>query len=118
MTENGPNPKLKEYGLVECVYDGYPVRTGFNVRDSDATVFFGEKSPGYYTTYRAADEYNKEMIRNPTIESLIIFIQSHHISILNVAGNRLSKLSNEDIEMIQENLFTVFSNFAHLKATP
>jgi hypothetical protein len=46
MTEAGPAPWLKEYGLVETPHREYQYRTVLNVQHSDATVVFGRRSPG------------------------------------------------------------------------
>jgi hypothetical protein len=35
-------PQLADFGLAECPNPGYPARTRANVRDSDATIWFGD----------------------------------------------------------------------------
>ena len=53
-TETGPFPELAGFGLVECEEPGYPPRTRANVRDADATLWFGDwHSPGGRTTLDA-----------------------------------------------------------------
>jgi hypothetical protein len=48
LTEAGPRPEFAElFGAVELPGGGYPERTRANVRNSDATVWFGNPdSPG------------------------------------------------------------------------
>src|SRR4051794_27751768 len=54
QTEDGPAPWLADFGLVELPDGGYPERTRANVRDSTATIWFGDPgSPGGRTTLRA-----------------------------------------------------------------
>jgi Circularly permutated YpsA SLOG family len=55
LTEDGPAPWLAGFGLVECPEPGYPARSRANVRDSDATLWFGSiDSRGFVTTHDAA----------------------------------------------------------------
>jgi hypothetical protein len=35
-------PRHADFGLAECPEPGYPARTRANVRDSDATIWFGD----------------------------------------------------------------------------
>jgi hypothetical protein len=47
LTEDGPNPGLADFGLVECPVAGYPARTRLNVAAADAALWFGDPdSPG------------------------------------------------------------------------
>ena len=96
MTEAGPDPMLKYFGLVEHSSDRYPPRTRANVRDSDGTVWFGEgDSRGKMCTLRAAEDYGKPFLNNPTAYTLKAWMRTHGILVLNVAGNRGSKLTLE-----------------------
>ena len=46
-TDDGPEPGLAAFGLVEAGSADYPTRTHLNVRDSDGTLIFGDiDSPG------------------------------------------------------------------------
>jgi hypothetical protein len=57
---NVPAPWLSEYDLVECPEPGYPARTRANVRDSDATLWFGDfLSSGGRTTLDACRALDK-----------------------------------------------------------
>lgn len=91
-TENGPDPSLKDFGLVETASDDYPTRTRYNVRDSDATIWFGSKSPGYWCTKKAADKLGKPFIENPTNTQHIVIVD--RCETINIAGNRLSTNPN------------------------
>lgn len=93
-TERGPDPSLKDFGLEETQSEGYTLRTLNNVLSSDGTVIFGDlKSPGSQQTIANAITNKKPYITNPTIEQLVSFVQTNNIRILNVAGNRGSRLT-------------------------
>ena len=96
-TENGSCPRLAtEYGLVEHWSSSYNPRTECNVIDSDATVLFGDtNSVGSKLTIKFIKTHRKPYLENPTIEELVSFIDSGNIEILNIAGNRASKISKE-----------------------
>lgn len=110
MTETGPCESLKTlFGLREVTTeetaefakltgksDRYTARTYINARDSDGTVYFAANpnSPGSKTTKRGCNEYKKPFIMNPDVGQLVEFIRKNRIRILNVAGNRESKLSS------------------------
>lgn len=100
---------ISSYGLVEITdseqldytkrtgkKDLYTARTELNVRNSDGTVYFSTSadSLGLIATKRAAKEWNKPFLENPTAEQLRNWIQQHNIKVINVAGNRGSKLTN------------------------
>lgn len=90
-TDNGPDPGLAIYGLVETADDGYPNRTKRNVKDSNGTVLFGDiSSPGCKLTIKLCRniEHIRPYICNPTPSELREWIEEHNIHILNVAGNR------------------------------
>lgn len=84
-TDAGPDPTLKDLGLVESFSTGYPIRTSQNVKDSDATVWFGDStSPGYRCTLRATIVHSKTLYENPT--NLVDIADKY--AIINIAGNR------------------------------
>lgn len=102
---------LADFGLVEITdkqqetyskktgrTDKYTARTELNVRNSDGTVYFYQASDtaGLEATQRAAEEYGKPFIVNPTPKELRNWLIKNKIQTLNIAGNRGSKLSNED----------------------
>jgi hypothetical protein len=96
LTEKGVDLSLKEYGLVECEEFGYPARTKKNVMDSDATVWFGDgDTSGYHRTAADCRAAGKEMFCNPNAEQLVAWIIDRKIKVLNIAGNRGSKLAAE-----------------------
>ena len=112
ITENGTDYTLKNmYGLREVTdvetaefakktgkSDRYTARTYINARDSDGTVYFSSdnNSPGSKTTRNGCNMFSKPFIMNPNIDTLVDFINKHKISVLNVAGNRGSKLNQRD----------------------
>jgi Circularly permutated YpsA SLOG family len=96
LTEAGPRPDFAEmFGALEIPGGGYPERTRANVRDSDATIWFGDPdSPGGRTTLRACTGSGKPVYQ--VIEGLTqpadvaAWIEAEKVRVLNVAGNRES----------------------------
>lgn len=100
-TEEGYRPEFAAwYGISETSGDRrYSTRTRRNVRDSDATVWFGQPaSLGYEATRKAVLHLAKPLlhVEGPTdaIEaaaaSVVDFVRATKCEILNVAGNRES----------------------------
>ena len=102
---------IKDYGLVEITDEQqaahtaktgknnpYTGRTELNVINSDGTVYFAtdDDSAGLIATRRYADEHNKPFLLNPSAAQLRKWLIDNNIGILNVAGNRGSKLKNPD----------------------
>src|SRR5689334_14024553 len=94
LTEDGPAPRLADFGLVEMPTSDYRARTEQNVRDSDATLWFGSTdTPGAKATLRAADGMGKpKMIVSPGREvrpsDVVSWLDKTGVRTLNVAGNR------------------------------
>ena len=115
-TENGRAPELAEtYGLREItpdeneqyIYlfnrdlkDRYVGRTCMNVRESDGTVIFAsvKGSSGTQLTKDACEYFMHPYVVNPNIDRLKKFITENNIEVLNVAGNRGSRLGKRDAE--------------------
>lgn len=113
MTEDGPDPSLADFGLVECSKPGYPARTLQNVLDSDATVLFGDMaSTGSLQTIRYCVRHGKIYLTNPQYWELVEWIKKHDIYILNVAGNRGSKLDTLKQLAIRNALHEAFIRLA------
>jgi hypothetical protein len=88
-TSRGPDPTLKEFGVIEHASDRYPPRTVKNVRDADGTVWFGnEETPGGKLTIGVARRMTKPLLINPTARDLHAWIIENDIKVLNVAGDR------------------------------
>ena len=101
-TENGCDLSLKEFGLVEDTSSDYDSRTEKNIINSDGTVIFGDvKSPGTKLTIKLLKRHNKKYVENPTVEELKHFISENNIVVLNVAGNRKSKLNLAQMNTIK-----------------
>jgi Circularly permutated YpsA SLOG family len=96
LTEAGPRPEFAAmFGALEMPGGGYRQRTRANVRDSDATIWFGDPdSPGGRTTLRACTGFGKpvylviEGLTQPA--DVVAWIEAEEIRVLNVAGNRES----------------------------
>ena len=97
LAEDGPIPE--KYELTETPSADYAQRTEWNVRDSDGTVVFSiapTPSGGSAKTMAFSQQHGKPVIhicRNDrkSVQSLLQFIGSHGIRILNVAGPRASE---------------------------
>ena len=96
-TDEGHDPSLRTFGLVEHELSSYPERTRQNVKDADATVVFGDaSSPGSRLTFRLCRDYGRPVFHVPTErltdEAMVADFQAwrvlHRIGVLNVAGNR------------------------------
>jgi hypothetical protein len=97
QTEDGPRPGFAElYGAAEMPTDSYPARTEQNVRDSDATLWFGDTTTsGAQATVGACQRFGKPCL---PIDPGAAFEPSHvaawvaenRVKTLNVAGNRES----------------------------
>lgn len=108
-TEIGNDYGLRDLGLIEHVSYRYEPRTEDNVKDSDGTVLFGDMtSSGSKQTIGFILKHGKPHISNPPTDVLISFIKDHKIEILNVAGNRGSKLTHEQCDHIRKVLFETF----------
>jgi len=102
-TEKGPDPSLKEFGLDESIDSSYVPRTRANVRNSDATLWFGNtNSPGYYCTLKATKDWGKPFIVNPTDLRDI----AENYTTINIAGNRAST-NPSVIELVQKAFSTL-----------
>lgn len=92
VTEAGPNPSLREYGLVQHSSPNYPPRTRMNCQDSDLTAIFGDiKSTGSKLTISICKEDNIPYLLNPDATELRHMCEDLGVETLNVAGNRASK---------------------------
>lgn len=92
LTERGPEPKLREFGLVQHSSPNYPPRTRMNCQDSDLTAIFGDlTSPGTKLTIKLCQEDSIPYLLNPDSQELRDMCESLGVETLNVAGNRASK---------------------------
>ncbi|MBN8856164.1 MAG: hypothetical protein BGO55_08340 [Sphingobacteriales bacterium 50-39] len=99
MTENGPDYELVDFGLKEHQDEGYPPRTKQNVLDGDGTVMYGDiNSGGTRLTKQYCIRFSRPYIENPTPGQLNAFIADNAVKVLNVAGNRASKLITQELE--------------------
>lgn len=109
------NPLLKtKYGLEEHKSYEFSPRTVQNVKDSDATVWFGYPySGGGKLNINSCLDYKKPYIINPSVEELVNFIVLNKIRVLNVAGNILSEFNPDIYEATYQ---IVYSALSKLKA--
>jgi hypothetical protein len=107
-TENGPDPTLGSvFGLVESHTWVYSTRTKQNVELADVTVWFGQtQSPGFQCTRKWVINANKPFLICPTQEDLLAYIRERKPTVLNGAGNRLSR--NPKIkQIVRETVYPV-----------
>lgn len=103
--------KLIKFNLIESSKIAYSDRTIKNITASDGTVLFGNMgSPGSFFTLNICKMKGKAHIVNPTSEELSSWIKQNEIEILNVAGNRGSKLTREYMLSVAKILKTAFEN--------
>ena len=95
LTEGGPRPEFaRQYGAVEMPTESCTARTEQNVRDSDATIWFGETTTsGAQATVEACHRHCKPiMLVYPAASfepaHVVAWIVANRIRVLNVAGNR------------------------------
>jgi hypothetical protein len=97
LTEDGVRPEFAGlYGATEMPTNRYADRTEQNVRDGDATLWFGETTTsGAQTTVGACQELGKACLPiNPATRfepsQVAAWIVENTVRTLNVAGNRES----------------------------
>lgn len=82
----------REYvqGFYGPYFDVYSHRTEENVKDSDGTIWFGNKnSPGGKLTLKLCDNNQSPCFVNPeSVEQIVKWIIEEDIKVLNIAGNR------------------------------
>jgi Circularly permutated YpsA SLOG family len=118
LTEAGPRPEFAElYGAVELETGSYAARTEANVRDSDATLWFGSLgSAGYHGTVGAALEHRRPVLviqlgeQRPS--DVKKWIDTHKYRVINVAGRRES-LAPGIGERVERFLADVFRQLGH-----
>lgn len=106
-TEDGPDLSLEGFGLVESSSRSYALRTSKNIKDADFTVVFGDvNSAGSLFTIRECKDQGKPCVTNPDALTLARLLRSKNVQVLNVAGNRGSKLSDAQWHDIHDTLYT------------
>jgi hypothetical protein len=97
LTVDGPRPEFAEqFGAVQMSSESYPWRTEQNVRDADATVWFGETTTsGANATIGACRGHGKPcFLVSPSASfepsHLAAWLTQYQVRVLNVAGNRES----------------------------
>lgn len=112
-TETGRDETLKDFGLVEGPA-GYTDRTKLNVFESDGTLLFGDlTSPGSKMTIDFLKGYAKPYLENPTYSEIMEFCEKNNIQVVNIAGNRDSKLNESmrvDIYAVLEVAFKLIND--------
>jgi Circularly permutated YpsA SLOG family len=118
LTEEGPRPEFADlYGAIEMPTSDFRLRTEQNVRDSDATLWFGSTdTPGAKTTLNAVAGMNwprmivkpGDLIRASAVAAWLA--RNSGIKRLNVAGNRESKAPGIG-DQVEQFLVAVFRRF-------
>jgi hypothetical protein len=104
MTELGLDATLLDFGLAALPKKDYKVRTLKNVPDADGTVIYGDLTGGTRLTVEYCKMEKKPYTVNPSPGELFGLVRGNTIGVLNVAGNRASKLSPKRLEGYGSNL--------------
>jgi Circularly permutated YpsA SLOG family len=120
LTEDGPRPEFAElYGAKEMRTPNYRLRTEQNVRDSDATIWFGTiDTPGAIATLNAIKVMgrpSKVILTDAMVlpsEIADWLSRNHAIKRLNVAGNRESMAPGSGAR-VEQFLIQVFRQITH-----
>jgi hypothetical protein len=97
--DGGTDPSLADYGLVQSPTSDYAPRTRQNVRDADATLWFGTVgSPGYWCTKNAIKASTKPFYENPSDLQLQYICNTYET--VNIAGNR-SRINPRVVGMVE-----------------
>ncbi|PRY33874.1 putative molybdenum carrier protein [Spirosoma oryzae] len=114
-TEFGPNPLLGTvFGLVESNSPDYPPRTRQNIIDSDGTLLLGDlNSQGSKLTTRLAKQLSKPLFSGSLgyidVWEVLDWLQANNIRVLNVAGNRETKLTPAEMDGYTQFLTDLFT---------
>jgi hypothetical protein len=102
LTETGRDYSLKKYSVIESGSSKYPVRTELNVKHSDGTIYYSKdlNSKGYKLTKKFCDKLGKPFILNPSVDEFNMFVEINDIKVLNIAGNRKSKLTDKNMNAL------------------
>ena len=108
-TDEGDNPFLANFNLVEHRSRSYPPRTEANVLAADLTVLFGMmNSAGCRLTIKLCEKLGKPYLINPTVAELYTELYTRKVEVLNVAGNR-QRTHPESAEQCRQILRRVFN---------
>ena len=109
LTEKGPDLSLKDFNLIEIDSVDFPKRTKLNVKLASGTILFGDlNSRGSKLVKNHCLLHFHPIICNPTSEEITSYIKDlkkiseDETVILNIAGNRASKISKEDLDKYRE----------------
>jgi hypothetical protein len=104
LTEIGSDLTLKGFGLEETETSDYNYRTKCNIRSASGSILFGNiESNGSKLLIRYSTVHFYPFIINPTSERIVNYINDlkqltkDGSVILNIAGNRGSKISEKDL---------------------
>jgi hypothetical protein len=122
LTEDGSHPEFVErYAAVEMPTDSYPARTEQNVRDSDATLWFGlTTTSGAQETVGACQRLGKPCLPvypGASFEPshVATWIAENQFRTLNVAGNHESTEPGIG-ERVEQFLGQVLQQLGHQRA--
>lgn len=95
LTEDGHRPEMRElYGMEESNSSDYPTRTELNVCEGDITIILNRAmGPGSRLTQRLCRKHKKPCLVNPSMNTDL-----SKYKVVNFAGTRGSRLSEEDID--------------------
>lgn len=97
LTETSKDEYLKKFKLIQTKTGNYSERTFLNVKNSDGTVVFMNKTKSTKTgigsrlTIQTAKAFGKPYIINPSKSIFHNWLKTNKVKTLNFAGNRLSE---------------------------
>lgn len=120
MTEFGSCKELKDFGLIETESSSYMYRTKCNIKLANGSILFGNpESTGGKLLIRYSKAHFHSFIINPVSDEIENYIKDlKEISvdgnvILNIAGNRASKISEEDLNNYKKTLYLGLKPFKY-----
>lgn len=120
LTENGSDLSLKDFGLIETEHKNYNYRTKQNIRLASGTILFGNiESPGSKLLIKYCKVHYCPFIINPTWQEIESYINNlkqltkDNSVILNIAGNRGSKISEQNLNNYKKTLYLGLKSFKY-----
>jgi len=129
LTENGPDPSLREFGLADHRSPQYPPRTKQNIVDSDVTVLFTnnphdraesliKRKGGSALTLKYCKELGKQCLVNPSPWEVLALLCEPGDHTINFAGTRGSLLEKHRADSLAAELAGTFTETKYARAMP
>lgn len=124
-TEYGTDIKLKEYGLESTESSNYPPRTELNAKNSDLTILITTNSNGLGSklTIKCCKKHKKpclvfenfsefdDLDLDSYLENFRNMVQNNDNFVINFAGTRGSRITNEQLEVAEKLIVRILNYF-------